>query len=765
MLAALDLRSFHPCCNWRNSFPRGEASRERPANVLQQLAAENTSAEINYRQCLALFARRTGLDAKLVDHRQTLKRSDVEEFFTSRLIGQPVAVDAILDVIGIAKSQLSDGKRPLGALLFAGPTGVGKTEAAKLLAEFLFDDAEHLLRFDLNEFVDPGSAQRLIGTFDQPDGLLTSAVRQQPYNVLLLDEVEKAHPEVFDLLLQVLGEGRLTDARGRTVDFTKMIIIMTSNVGAASAATAIGFVDNEETAQQRFLSAVRGFWKPEFFNRIDRIVPFRRLEREDLAKIADLLIGKLLDRRGFQRRPVTVMGSQDVIDWVVDRGYHEKLGGRAMRRAVERDLVAPIAAIMSGMLPDERAILRLFRSGDGIVPAILPLTHPDPNLTAQGSCWQFHQGNAEFYVAADQYIDSMLVRCERLKGSEAFDDHTHPLAFERIATMDFLRRMKAKSKALARYQTQQASGRIVNQSIRRPADGRFKAGRKPRWTAPASSPDRRFAREVHAFQDMEEYLNDGFGAAGLNQVEITDSELAFQAFLDDLRVLPIVVPKVDWDFQRVVVLIRALNRQARLASRLMMKALRGIGCSQIDVGTAVNEAQNNDDREHDGLHVQRLYSESLWKKQLSLQQNSAKSQKLATLRAPAKPDWVLDDSVLNDLTTGALIEGNNALSWLQPIVGTHRITTKRRSAVLQVIVRQVAENQSPEDTIRQLIEEHRKHDCVQMNNPQDPFHLRPVVLDADASSDWPQQVAARIARSLPLPEELHRAIDSSDAAT
>jgi len=208
------------------------------------------------------------------------------------------ALRALADVVAIAKARLNDPGRPLGTFCFLGPTGVGKTAAAKALARYLYGGDARLLRFDMNEYLDPASPARLIGTFARPEGLLTAAVRRQPYCVLLLDEIEKAHPAVFDLLLQVLGEGRLTDALGRTADFTSAVVIMTSNLGArAASAAAFGLRPVGASRNETYLDAARAFFRPEFFNRIDRVVPFDPLDRAQVAAIADRLIADLFRPR------------------------------------------------------------------------------------------------------------------------------------------------------------------------------------------------------------------------------------------------------------------------------------------------------------------------------------------------------------------------------------------------------------------------------------------------------------------------------------
>src|SRR5262249_40923978 len=189
-------------------------------------------------------------------------REEILEALGKEIIGQPDALGAAADVITVAKARLNDPDRPLGVFLFLGPTGVGKTQCAKAIAAYLFGDAERLLRFDMNDFLSPGSAARLAGTFDQPEGLLTAAVRRQPFAVLLLDEIEKAHPEVFDLLLQVLGEGRLSDALGRTVDFSNVLIVLTSNLGVREASASVGLRAGDGHNAAAYTEAAQKFFRP-----------------------------------------------------------------------------------------------------------------------------------------------------------------------------------------------------------------------------------------------------------------------------------------------------------------------------------------------------------------------------------------------------------------------------------------------------------------------------------------------------------------------
>lgn len=302
---------------------------------------------------IAEFQAQSGLSVQFLDGRARLNRDEIVSALQAQVVGQGEAIDAAADVIGIAKARLNDPDRPLGAFLFLGPTGVGKTETAKAIARYLFGDADRLVRFDMNEFVNPGSATRLVGSFSQPEGLLTAAIRRRPFSVILLDEIEKADPEVFDLLLQVLGEGRLTDALGRTADFTSALIVLTSNLGVREAEASIGFREAGSGASEAYVRAAEKFFRPEFFNRLDRVIPFRRLTREHMRRIADRLVADVLNREGFRQRKCVLNVSPPALDRVIDAGYDPELGARAMKRAVERQLTQPAAARLAA-LPVER---------------------------------------------------------------------------------------------------------------------------------------------------------------------------------------------------------------------------------------------------------------------------------------------------------------------------------------------------------------------------------------------------------------------------
>jgi len=315
-----------------------------------------TRPEVKRDDVLKDFAARSGLSLAFLDPKERLDRDAVRDQLATLVIGQTQAVESLADVVSIAKARLNDPDRPLAAFLFLGPTGVGKTECAKAIARTLFGDTDRLLRFDLNEFNQPGAAARLVGTFSQPEGLLTSAIRRQPFAVVLLDEVEKADPEVFDLLLQLLGEGRLTDSLGRTADFTSAIVIMTSNLGVREAEGNLGFVP-EADRSFAYTRAAEKFFRPEFFNRLDRVIPFRKLGREEMGRIARRLVNEVLAREGFSQRKCVLNVAPDALDRVIQAGYDPVLGARAMKRAVERELTQPAAARLASLDINELTIV------------------------------------------------------------------------------------------------------------------------------------------------------------------------------------------------------------------------------------------------------------------------------------------------------------------------------------------------------------------------------------------------------------------------
>lgn len=277
----------------------------------------------------------------------------LEDELKKRVIGQDDAVASVADAIRRARAGVSDPDRPTGTFLFLGPTGVGKTELAKTLAQFLFDDERAMVRIDMSEYGEKFSVSRLVGAPPgyvgyEEGGQLTEAVRRRPYSVILLDEVEKAHPEVFDLLLQVFDDGRLTDGQGRTVDFRNAIIIMTSNLGSQY------LVDSSLTRadkEREVMKAVHSAFKPEFLNRIDDVLIFSALERKEISRIMELLVADLQNR--LKDRQIEILLDDRAKSWLMDKGYDPTFGARPLRRTIQKSIGDPLARmILSGQIVD-----------------------------------------------------------------------------------------------------------------------------------------------------------------------------------------------------------------------------------------------------------------------------------------------------------------------------------------------------------------------------------------------------------------------------
>ncbi|MBZ0135403.1 MAG: AAA family ATPase [Planctomycetes bacterium] len=363
-------------------YQREIAMPGKVAGFLAQLANKHRDAGITRLHVLYEFEARSGLRVSFLDENARMFREQVDRDLRATIVGQDAAVRAMVDVVTVAKSRLNDPGRPLGSLLFLGPTGVGKTESAKALAGLLFGDPAALLRFDMNEFVDASSVARLAGTMSEPEGLLTGAVRRRPFAVILLDEIEKAHPGAFDVLLQVLGEARLTDALGRTTDFSNCVIIMTSNLGVREADGGLGVAGHESRGDDAYSQAARRFFRPEFFNRIDRIVPFQRLTRDEVETIAQHQLQEVFAREGLSRRRCVLQVDAPAMERVVDKGYHPRLGARAIKREIERQLTRPLSARLAELNPEVPTIVRLMARGDDVTVGLTPLEAESPSPRA-----------------------------------------------------------------------------------------------------------------------------------------------------------------------------------------------------------------------------------------------------------------------------------------------------------------------------------------------------------------------------------------------
>ena len=275
------------------------------------------------------------------------KLLDMEATLHNRLVGQDEAVTLVADAIRRSRAGLSDPNRPYGSFLFLGPTGVGKTELCKALAQFLFDAEDHLVRIDMSEFMEKHSVSRLIGAppgyvgYDQ-GGTLTEAVRRKPYSVILLDEVEKAHPDVFNVLLQVLDDGRLTDGQGRTVDFRNTVVVMTSNLGSHEIQRMAG----QPLADIKFsvMEEVKNHFRPEFINRIDEIVVFHALGQDHVRRIAGIQLQRLAAR--LAERDMQLEVSEEALDEIAKVGFDPLFGARPLKRAIQSRIENPVAKLI-----------------------------------------------------------------------------------------------------------------------------------------------------------------------------------------------------------------------------------------------------------------------------------------------------------------------------------------------------------------------------------------------------------------------------------
>ena len=318
-----------------------------------------------------VVAQWTGVPVRQIAAKESDRLLHMEKILTRRVVGQQEAVEAVSKAIRRARAGLKDPKRPIGSFLFLGPTGVGKTELAKALSEALFGTEDAIIRFDMSEYMEKYAVSRMVGAPPgyvgyEEGGQLTDAVRRKPYSIILLDEIEKAHPDVFNVLLQVLDDGRLTDGKGRTVDFRNTVIIMTSNAGATllkKSAPALGFAvgsgdekqEAEDAAKKRVLGEVRHIFKPEFLNRIDELIVFHPLGREELSKIIDILLRDVRTR--LAEKEIRLEVSPAAKNVLVEKGTDFKYGARPLKRAIQKLIEDEIA---------EHLLARDFKRGDTI---------------------------------------------------------------------------------------------------------------------------------------------------------------------------------------------------------------------------------------------------------------------------------------------------------------------------------------------------------------------------------------------------------------
>jgi ATP-dependent Clp protease ATP-binding subunit ClpB len=292
------------------------------------------------------------------------------EALAKRVVGQREAVEAVSTAVRRARAGLQDPNRPIGSFIFLGPTGVGKTELTKALAAFLFDDETSMVRIDMSEYMEKHSVARLIGAPPgyvgyEEGGALTEAVRRRPYQVILFDEIEKAHPDVFNVLLQVLDDGRLTDGQGRTVDFKNTLIVMTSNIGSEFLANQKEG-DDTDAVRPLVMAELRSKFRPEFLNRIDEVILFHRLKREQMASIVDIQIGHLL--KLLADRKITLELDDTARTWLANKGYDPTYGARPLKRVIQKSVQDPLAEqILAGRIKDGQKVKVTVKGGTLVI--------------------------------------------------------------------------------------------------------------------------------------------------------------------------------------------------------------------------------------------------------------------------------------------------------------------------------------------------------------------------------------------------------------
>jgi ATP-dependent Clp protease ATP-binding subunit ClpC len=352
--AAIEAQEFEKAASLRDK-ERKLTNKKRELEQAWESGESGERPSIGEEEIADIVSMWTGIPVFKLTEAETQKLMRMEDELHKRVIGQHPAIEVISKAIRRSRAGLKDPKRPTGSFIFLGPSGVGKTELARTLAEFLFGDDDALIRIDMSEYMEKHAVSRLVGSppgyigYDE-GGQLTEAIRRKPYSVLLLDEIEKAHPDVFNILLQILEDGRLTDAQGRTVDFRHAIVIMTSNIGAAEIArnTPLGFaVSDDETGityddmKNRIMGELKKVFRPEFLNRIDDVIVFHKLQKDEIKQIVELLLLRI--RESMAERELQLELTEPAKDLLVDKGWDPAMGARPLRRAIQRYIEDPLA--------------------------------------------------------------------------------------------------------------------------------------------------------------------------------------------------------------------------------------------------------------------------------------------------------------------------------------------------------------------------------------------------------------------------------------
>lgn len=345
----------------------------RPIRFLESMLLNKqqlSDAQITRSEVISHFCEETGMPIFMVDPAVPMNVRQVKGDFHSQVFGQDKAVESVVNILTSVKTALARTGKPIASFLFIGPTGVGKTELAKVLAQFMFGSRQRMVRFDMSEFSDSYNVMRLIGTDYFSDGLLTSAVRREPFCVLLFDEIEKANSTFYDLLLQILSEGRLTDNQGKVVNFCSTIIIMTSNIGAESLQNSrIGWSNapQKDDVSNHFLNAVQKHFRPELFNRIDEVIPFEPLDPLTIRFVVEREVQLLRQREGIRYRRMDLNIEPTVLDFIGEKGYHPRYGARYLQRVLRERFILPLSKTLNSYDPDDHLLVNISIRQDDLV--------------------------------------------------------------------------------------------------------------------------------------------------------------------------------------------------------------------------------------------------------------------------------------------------------------------------------------------------------------------------------------------------------------
>ena len=411
----ITVKAVQSIFDFRRNYLRRKALPGSVIKIIRQLAIKYRGKTIDVPEVRAEFEVYSGLNQDIFDAPSPVEEDEISKKLAEDLVGQPKAVKTLADVIHTIKARLNSTNKPLGSFLFIGPTGVGKTQAAKVLAKYLTGSEDSLMQYDMNEFIDYSAVQRLIGDAQNPEGQLTGKVRYRPFGIVLLDEIEKAHPKVRDLLLQILDDARLTDSLGRTIDFSNTIIIMTSNEGASQISAQAGFKTASHDEGAIYKKAIENKFRPEFINRIDEIVIFNPLEMDHILDIAWLQIKELLSRDGFVRRTTILNISTDALEWVARRGFNSRMGGRALKRQIEKDLTALTAAQLVANYTTSPILFEIYLENNRLVPKVRTLEFVPSIKTGWFPDLPKAEKGKGFYIRLIRTLEAIEKRIQRME--------------------------------------------------------------------------------------------------------------------------------------------------------------------------------------------------------------------------------------------------------------------------------------------------------------------------------------------------------------